>query len=225
MTHIDKVPTHVALTFPRTYSRILSSAHRYADSLSRGFLIFTLISEILRIVTYLYEHGVREVTVDLLPRPVIDKLKIDIDFVEHVLIKVFQRIENIDPTIIIFDDNSIRRVIFTGSENKIFKLNMLVGYDQDREIKRALELSLIKLSQEDSKDIMKTLSIFRNNLVLNNDPDLAIIFGEEIAPSFIPLELAYSELVYIDKEIVDVRREDIEKALLEFSRRCRRFGR
>ncbi len=221
---INKLPLHVALTFPRTYNRILSSTYRYSDSLSRGFLIFTLISEMLRIITYIYEHGVREVTVDLLPRPIIEKLKIDIDFIEHILIKILQRLESINPTIILFEDTSIRKVIFAGSEDKYFKLNIIVGYDYEKEIKRALEISIPKIVQLNNKNIIEILTTLRQNLIIENDPDLTIIFGEETFPNFIPLELAYSELIFIDKEIVEIKKEDIEKALIEFNKRNRRFG-
>ncbi len=221
----NKHPRHVALTFPKTYNRILRSPSIYEDNLSKGLLIFTLISESLRISSYLFKNNIEEITLDLLPRKLIEKLHIDIDTIEHILIRILYRLENIKPTVVIFDDTSVRKIVFTNTENKMFKLNIVVGYDYEIELKRALETSIRRVIQTESSDLQKMSKMLKENLVVQNDPDLIIIFGEEKFPNFIPLNLAYSELSFINKEIAEVTERDIEQALQDYRRRQRRFGR
>ncbi|NPA23419.1 MAG: hypothetical protein GXO23_03890 [Crenarchaeota archaeon] len=221
----NKLPRHVALTFPRTYDRIVSFSSRYEEPISRGLLIFTLISEILRISTYLFERGILEITIDLLPRKVLDRLKIDADFLEHVLIKILHRLESVNPTVILFEDSALRRIIFTNTEDKIFKLNIVVGYDYERELKRALEASIGEIANVNENDLTMMTLIMKGKLVIPGDPDLVIVFGDEKFPDFIPLNLAYSELSFIDKELAEVSRDDIDRVLEDYRRRSRRFGR
>ncbi len=57
------------------------------------------------------------------------------------------------------------------------------------------------------------------------DPDLVIrTSGEMRISNFLLWQIAYSELVFLDKYWPDFEKEDLEKALEDFSRRERRFG-
>jgi len=57
------------------------------------------------------------------------------------------------------------------------------------------------------------------------DPDLAIIVGPDTdLPSTLVWELAYCELVYLEPPWLDLRGDDLEDAVAEFSGRHRRFG-
>ena len=58
-----------------------------------------------------------------------------------------------------------------------------------------------------------------------SDPDLLIrTSGEVRISNFLLWQLAYSELVFVDKLWPDFDRADLETALAEFARRKRRFG-
>lgn len=57
------------------------------------------------------------------------------------------------------------------------------------------------------------------------DPDLIIRTGKEIRLSnFLMYQAAYSELYFSDKMFPEFSDKDLEKAILEYSRRVRRFG-
>lgn len=57
------------------------------------------------------------------------------------------------------------------------------------------------------------------------DPDLVIrTSGEMRISNFLLWQIAYSELVFVDKYWPDFEKEDLEWALREFSKRERRFG-
>tara|TARA_R110000787_G_scaffold25757_6_gene72301 strand:+ start:34088 stop:34828 length:741 start_codon:yes stop_codon:yes gene_type:complete len=57
------------------------------------------------------------------------------------------------------------------------------------------------------------------------DPDLVIrTSGEQRLSNFLPWQTAYSELVFTDRLWPDFSREDLEAAVMEYSKRERRFG-
>lgn len=57
------------------------------------------------------------------------------------------------------------------------------------------------------------------------DPDLMVVVGPaDVLPRSVVWELAYSELVYIDRPFVDVSGADLERAIDAYAARQRRFG-
>lgn len=57
------------------------------------------------------------------------------------------------------------------------------------------------------------------------DPDLLIRTSGEIRLSnFLPWQLVYSEFLFVDKNWPDFEEEDLDKAILEYQRRTRKFG-
>lgn len=57
------------------------------------------------------------------------------------------------------------------------------------------------------------------------DPDLVIrTGGEQRLSNFLLWQSAYSELYFMNKNWPDFTKEDLDKALIEYQRRKRRFG-
>ena len=57
------------------------------------------------------------------------------------------------------------------------------------------------------------------------DPDLIIRTGKEVRLSnFLMYQAAYAELYFSDKMFPDFSDKELDKAIVEFSRRTRRFG-
>ena len=57
------------------------------------------------------------------------------------------------------------------------------------------------------------------------DPDLMIRTSGEIRTSgFLPWQLVYSEFYFIDKLWPDFSTKDLDDAILEYSKRTRKFG-
>ena len=57
------------------------------------------------------------------------------------------------------------------------------------------------------------------------DPDLLIRTSGEIRLSnFLPWQLVYSEFLFIDKNWPDFEEEDLDKAIIEYQKRTRKFG-
>lgn len=59
----------------------------------------------------------------------------------------------------------------------------------------------------------------------DTEPDLVVVFGpsDRLPPSLV-WELAYAELVFVDTSWTDLDGSDLERAIVEFGRRRRRFG-
>ncbi len=57
------------------------------------------------------------------------------------------------------------------------------------------------------------------------DPDLLIRTSGEIRLSnFLPWQLVYSEFIFIDKNWPDFEEEDLDKAIIDYQKRTRKFG-
>lgn len=77
------------------------------------------------------------------------------------------------------------------------------------------EVDPAKLTEED----------IENALAFSEDPDLVIKTGEERLSDFMIWQSVYSELYFTDINWRDFRRRDYLRALREYKRRTRRFGR
>ena len=103
-----------------------------------------------------------------------------------------------------------------------FQANVCVNYGGRDEIVRAVkryarENPIGELTEQAISDNLDTAGI--------PDPDLIIRTGGEYRISnFLLWECAYSELLFTDVLWPDFTPEDIDKALLEFTHRDRRFG-
>jgi tritrans,polycis-undecaprenyl-diphosphate synthase [geranylgeranyl-diphosphate specific] len=103
-------------------------------------------------------------------------------------------------------------------ENTNFKVNFAIAYSGRQEI-----LSAIKKLVKEKKEINE--ANFENCLWLKESPDFIIrTSGEKRTSNFLPWQSAYSEWIFLDKMWPEMTRQDLKKAIQEFNRRERRFG-
>ena len=87
--------------------------------------------------------------------------------------------------------------------NGSFQINLAIGYDPIEDTKLYLE----------------------NGFESRNQIDLVIRSGGQLRSSgFFPLQILYSEWVYLDDLWPDITREHIHQSILEFNNRQRNFG-
>lgn len=102
-------------------------------------------------------------------------------------------------------------------------INMLIGYGGRDDILHAV------------KGIFKNIGAagrindeaFRNYLISNSIPDIDFIIrtsGEQRLSGFMPWQSAYSELYFSKRLWPDFTRQDLHRALVDYSFRKRRFG-
>ncbi|HIP42591.1 MAG TPA: di-trans,poly-cis-decaprenylcistransferase [Aquifex aeolicus] len=109
-----------------------------------------------------------------------------------------------------------------SKENKNLVLNLAIDYGGRDDIVRAIN-KIIK--EQPNKIDEETFSQYLD-LSCSPDPDLLIrTAGEKRISNFLLWNLAYTELYFTDTLWPDFSREDFLKALEDFSRRKRKFGR
>lgn len=100
-----------------------------------------------------------------------------------------------------------------------FKLNFAMGYGGRQEIVDAVNKLLRKGVRKANE---KTLG---GNLYMADEPDLLIRPGGELRISnFLLWQMAYSEFYFTDKLWPEFTKKDLVKAIEEYKRRKRRFG-
>ena len=99
-------------------------------------------------------------------------------------------------------------------------INVAVCYGARDELVRAVNLALErgeKVTEESLSGLLYTCN--------QPDPDLIIRTGKEVRLSnFLLYQAAYAELYFSEKMFPEFSDEDLDEAILEFSRRTRRFG-
>ncbi len=105
-------------------------------------------------------------------------------------------------------------------ENKKYILNIALDYGGRDEIMRAIARIAKRLTEEEFAEYLDTAK------QPYPDPDLIIRTGGEMRLSgFMPWQAEYSELYFTKTLLPDFGPEELEKAVKEYSKRQRRFGR
>lgn len=99
-------------------------------------------------------------------------------------------------------------------------INIAIAYGARDEIVNAVNRAVAlgqKVTEEDFSHLLYTAEV--------PDPDLIIRTGNEVRLSnFLLYQAAYAELYFSDKMFPDFSDKEMDKAIVEFSRRIRRFG-
>lgn len=122
----------------------------------------------------------------------------------------------------------LERIQNSEEKTKDFKnyvLNIALDYGGRDEVIRAIH----RLSRQNIDLSNLTIEQFNNVLDTANqpypNPDLIIrASGEQRTSGLMIWQAAYAEYVFLDKHFPDIKNEDIEFAVSEYSKRQRRFG-
>lgn len=122
----------------------------------------------------------------------------------------------------------ISEVEFSSRESTGMTLNIAMNYGGRAEITKALkEISKGVLSGEVSIDEIDEKMI-SENLYTKFQPDADLIIrpsGECRLSNFLTWQSVYSELIFMDVLWPDFNEKDLDRAILEYNKRNRRFGR
>jgi len=115
--------------------------------------------------------------------------------------------------------NEMREIIQITKDYKNYKLNLAMAYGGRAEIvdsfKRIIAKGIKKIDEE----------TIRNNLYLPSDVDLLIRpGGEKRLSNFLLWQMAYGEIIWVDKLWPEFTKDDFIACINEFQRRERRFG-
>ena len=99
-------------------------------------------------------------------------------------------------------------------------INVALCYGARDELVRAVNLA-VERGEKVTEESLSNLLYTHNQ----PDPDLIIRTGKEVRLSnFLLYQAAYAEFYFSDKMFPEFSDEDLDEAILEFSRRTRRFG-
>ncbi len=116
--------------------------------------------------------------------------------------------------------NKLNSLVERTKKFSTFKLTICLNYGGRAEILNAIN----KLIQQKRKRINE--NIFKKSLWIEEEPDLIIrTSGEQRLSGFLPFQSVYSELYFCKKLWPEFSKRDFEKAIEDFNRRQRRFGR
>lgn len=102
-----------------------------------------------------------------------------------------------------------------------FRLNIAFNYGGRDEIVHAVNRAISQGCDKITEDVISE-NIYTSDCP---DPDLIVRTGAEFRISnFLMWQSAYSELYFSDKMWPEFKEEDVDAAVIEFSRRKRRFG-
>ncbi len=121
---------------------------------------------------------------------------------------------------------SMKKIMEKTKDYSDYVINFAMAYGGRTEVidatKRVAEM--VKDGKIKVEDISE--EIFSKNLYFDDEPDLIIRTGGEVRTSnFLIWQGAYSELIFLDKMWPEFEKEDLKKAIDEYGKRERRFGR
>ncbi|MBW2973535.1 di-trans,poly-cis-decaprenylcistransferase [Candidatus Woesearchaeota archaeon] len=107
--------------------------------------------------------------------------------------------------------------------NSRYHVHFAMAYGGREEVLDAVSKIAEKVKKGEITEV--TEETIANNLYLNSDPDLIIrTGGERRISNFLMWQGTYAELMFLDKHWPELEKEDYVKAIQEYSKRERRFG-
>ncbi len=142
---------------------------------------------------------------------------------ENIRINILGDISKLDESL----QKSINKIIEATKDNTGIVLNVAFNYGGRNEITNA-----VKKIAEDVENKNVNIDEIDENLVSNYlytknqpDPDILIRPGGEIRISnFLLWQLAYTELIFVNKYWPEFTEKDLDNAIKEFQNRNRKFG-
>ncbi len=122
---------------------------------------------------------------------------------------------------------SIIKCMERTKNNTGVTFNIALNYGGRDEIVKAVKEIAKKVKEEEINidDIKEDL--ISEHLYTKNEPDPDLVIrtsGELRLSNFLPWQSVYSELLFIQKNWPDFEEEDLDKAIIEYQKRTRKFG-
>ncbi len=123
--------------------------------------------------------------------------------------------------------DAINDAVELTKNNTVINLNLALNYGGRDEIARAVKLIVKDIKENKIKDDDIDSKLISKYLYTKDieDPDLIIRpSGEQRLSNFLLYQCAYSEFWYSNINWPDFKEEDLRKAIIDYQRRDRRFG-
>ncbi len=122
---------------------------------------------------------------------------------------------------------SIQNCMERTKNNTGIVFNIALNYGGRDEIVRAVRKIAEKVQNNEILPEEITENTVQENLYTKDQPDPDLVIrtsGEERISNFLLWQIAYSELLFVQKNWPDFNEEDLDKAIIEYKKRTRKFG-
>ncbi|VVB84140.1 Tritrans,polycis-undecaprenyl-diphosphate synthase (GGDP specific) [uncultured archaeon] len=198
----QKIPEHIVL--------VLSESDLLADE---GY------GKIRSFASWCKEYGVKIVTIyisiiDVKPemsKKICLKLSSELSETLSDITRNINVITRLDREITIHDTEGMR-------------IDISLGYSGKYELTRAVKEIMKKVETNDLEPDDINEEVIESHLLFKSEPDLVIRAGGKRLTDFLIWQAVYSELYFTDMNWLDFRKIDFLRAIRDFQRRQRRFG-
>ena len=122
---------------------------------------------------------------------------------------------------------SIAKCMERTKNNTGITFNIALNYGGRDEIIKAIKKIAKKVKNNEIEIDDITEDMVSENLYTKGSPDPDLLIrtsGELRLSNFLPCQVVYSEFLFIDKMWPDFTEEDIDKSIIEYQKRTRKFG-
>jgi undecaprenyl diphosphate synthase len=121
----------------------------------------------------------------------------------------------------------LQETIDITKNNKRMQLNLALSYSSRWELVKAVQEIAASVQRGTTRIDQIDESMISQKLTTSNIPDPELLIrtsGENRISNFLLWQLAYTELYFTETFWPDFEKDDLYKAILDFQRRERRFG-
>jgi undecaprenyl diphosphate synthase len=158
---------------------------------------------------------------ELLVNTILDETKTLMD--NNIRLEAIGNLEDLPKKCLQNLNNTIEKTV----NNTHMTLVLALSYSSKKEVTQAIKSIVKKVENGDLKSDKINEDLIQNHLYTHNIPDPELLIrtsGEQRISNFLLWQIAYSELYFTDILWPDFRREDLYKAIVNYQKRERRFG-
>jgi len=134
--------------------------------------------------------------------------------------KIEAALENTPYEVTMFTPDGVKKIGKGGKAS----FNISIGYGGKKELSNAIRSIASKITSGELSSSAITEETISSHLVFKSEPDLVIRTGEQRLTDFLIWQAVYSELYFAEVNWADFRRMDLLRAIRDYQKRERRFG-
>ncbi len=137
--------------------------------------------------------------------------------------KITDSLKDVDATINLFTIDGREHYLKTADSRGML-INLSLGYGGKKELTETFKDIMSKIDSGELTPGEIDESVIENNLLIKHEPDLVIRSGGKRLADFLIWQSVYSEMYFTDMSWMNFRKIDLLRAIRDFQKRQRRFG-